>query len=76
MQRVVRDMQEAGIPPSEATHGSLVSALVRCGEIERAWFALRVRCAAARTVRKGACRADYCATEQSPAVPPLRLSHV
>lgn len=43
VQRKVREMQEAGIPPNEATHGCLVTALIRCGDLERAWFALKAR---------------------------------
>ena len=43
VQRTVQAMQDAGIPPNQATHGSLVAALIRCGELQRASFALRVR---------------------------------
>lgn len=43
VQGKVREMRDAGIPPNEATHGSLVAALVRCGDLERAWFALKAR---------------------------------
>ena len=38
---VVGEMRDAGLPPDEATHGALVSALVRCGQLERAAAALR-----------------------------------
>ena len=45
VQDTVREMQVAGIPPNQSTHGCLVAALTRCGELERAMSALRVRLA-------------------------------
>ena len=37
---VLDEMRSSGLPPDETTHGAVVSALVRCGQLQRAADAL------------------------------------